>query len=321
MLFLDEPTTGLDSAGALAVMLAVRKLSDKISVICTIHQPSIEIVNCFTHVLLLNKWRERGRVAYFGALNGMAPYFSQAGLGEFVEGTNLAEFGLESLKQAERKGVNAAKKFLESPQGQVAIDELKGGIMSVGNTPHRHYTLYAASFITQVWQVTVRSFWNNLRDIPTISGRMGLAVIISLLVGTLYWKTGYNQMGAANRVSLMYMSVTIPTMKSMSKVPGLILSRLLYFREKNSAMYSPFAYYVGRTLGDQPFVIFETFVYSCILYWVAGMSTEVDGSKFGLFLLCFFLVRTTGLAFVETVASFAPTGIVLPFFAFVLDKY
>ncbi len=49
----DEPTTGLDSAGAMSVMLAVRDLSSTMGVICTIHQPSQEIVDMFDHILLL----------------------------------------------------------------------------------------------------------------------------------------------------------------------------------------------------------------------------------------------------------------------------
>ena len=44
LLFLDEPTTGLDSAGAYAVMSSVKKLAQQMAVICTIHQPSNEIV-------------------------------------------------------------------------------------------------------------------------------------------------------------------------------------------------------------------------------------------------------------------------------------
>ncbi len=55
ILFLDEPTTGLDSLGALAVMEAVRKLASTISVVCTIHQPSAEIMEKFDFMLLMKK--------------------------------------------------------------------------------------------------------------------------------------------------------------------------------------------------------------------------------------------------------------------------
>ena len=53
LLFLDEPTTGLDSAAALAVMKSVHKLARNISVVCTIHQPSMEIISMFDSLLLM----------------------------------------------------------------------------------------------------------------------------------------------------------------------------------------------------------------------------------------------------------------------------
>jgi ABC-type multidrug transport system ATPase subunit/ABC-type multidrug transport system permease subunit len=307
MLFLDEPTTGLDSAGALAVMHAVRKLSDKISVICTIHQPSIEIVNCFTHVLLLNKWRERGRVAYFGPLNGMAPYFKESGLGEFEEGKNLAEFGLESLKQAERKGVNAAKLFVESPQGKQANDDIKNGIMTKADGPSREYTLFAASFVRQVIELTQRFFANYYRDKLTLYSRIGVLTFIGFVIGTLYYQSNYDQLGAVNRISLAYIAVSFPSFSALGRLPSLVNNRLLYFREKNSATYSPLAYYTGRVLGDQPFILFEVLLYCSILYWTAGMRSDDGGSHFGLFLFTIWLVRQAGFATTELIGGLVPS--------------
>lgn len=48
ILFLDEPTTGLDSAGAYAVMSAVHTLSKHMAVVCTVHQPSMELTKMVT---------------------------------------------------------------------------------------------------------------------------------------------------------------------------------------------------------------------------------------------------------------------------------
>ena len=47
---------GLDSLAALAVMDAVRKLASTISVVCTIHQPSSEIMSKFDSMLLMRKY-------------------------------------------------------------------------------------------------------------------------------------------------------------------------------------------------------------------------------------------------------------------------
>jgi ABC-type multidrug transport system ATPase subunit len=76
VLFLDEPTTGLDSSSALATMTLARKVAREsgISVLCTIHQPATEIFLLFDTLLLLQKG---GRVAYFGPTSTMPEFLSE----------------------------------------------------------------------------------------------------------------------------------------------------------------------------------------------------------------------------------------------------
>merc|ERR1719461_13542 len=54
LIFLDEPTTGLDSAAAINVMRIVKTLSEAgRSIVCTIHQPPAAAYACFTKMLML----------------------------------------------------------------------------------------------------------------------------------------------------------------------------------------------------------------------------------------------------------------------------
>jgi len=56
MLFLDEPTTGLDSSTALQVVELLKILSRRgVNVMSTIHQPSTEIFNSFERLILICK--------------------------------------------------------------------------------------------------------------------------------------------------------------------------------------------------------------------------------------------------------------------------
>lgn len=64
ILFLDEPTTGLDSASAFFVIRALKNISyDGRIVICSIHQPSSDVFSLFDDLLLLSG----GETVYFGA--------------------------------------------------------------------------------------------------------------------------------------------------------------------------------------------------------------------------------------------------------------
>ena len=48
LLFVDEPTTGLDSFAAETVVRHLKNMSEKgRTVLCTIHQPATEVFNCF----------------------------------------------------------------------------------------------------------------------------------------------------------------------------------------------------------------------------------------------------------------------------------
>lgn len=55
IIFMDEPTSGLDARAAAIVMRAVRNIVDTgRTIVCTIHQPSIDIFEAFDEVDLCN---------------------------------------------------------------------------------------------------------------------------------------------------------------------------------------------------------------------------------------------------------------------------
>lgn len=51
IIFMDEPTTGLDARAAAIIMRAVKNVVDTgRTIVCTIHQPSIDIFEAFDEV-------------------------------------------------------------------------------------------------------------------------------------------------------------------------------------------------------------------------------------------------------------------------------
>lgn len=76
-IFLDEPTTGLDSKSALDVAALLKRLSRSgRSIISTIHSPSFEILNEFDKVLCMS----HGEIVYEGTPANIGPHFEALGL-------------------------------------------------------------------------------------------------------------------------------------------------------------------------------------------------------------------------------------------------
>ena len=76
LLFLDEPTTGLDSFTASHIMEVIKNMAMQgRTIITTIHQPNTEIFNMFDKLMLLAS----GWVMYFNEASKSAAYFESIG--------------------------------------------------------------------------------------------------------------------------------------------------------------------------------------------------------------------------------------------------
>merc|ERR1711939_394481 len=81
LMFLDQPTSGLDSGAAFNIVRFLRKLADAgQAILCTIHQPSAVLFEHFDELLLL---KSGGRVVYHGPLGNdsqeLIRYFEENG--------------------------------------------------------------------------------------------------------------------------------------------------------------------------------------------------------------------------------------------------
>nr|CAB3483711.1 unnamed protein product [Digitaria exilis] len=98
IIFMDEPTTGLDARAAAIVMRTVRKTVDTgRTVVCTIHQPSIEIFESFDELLLMKRG---GQLIYSGLLGPLSSniikYFEAIpGVPRIKKGQNPAAWMLD----------------------------------------------------------------------------------------------------------------------------------------------------------------------------------------------------------------------------------
>ncbi|XP_033219344.1 ATP-binding cassette sub-family G member 1-like isoform X2 [Belonocnema kinseyi] len=99
VLFLDEPTTGLDIVAAMQCAIVLKNLAKKNrTIVCTIHQPSTAIYELFDHVYLIAE----GRSVYQGDPMQIASFFGSVGL-TCPKYHNIADYAMEVMSNEHGK--------------------------------------------------------------------------------------------------------------------------------------------------------------------------------------------------------------------------
>ncbi|TYI17128.1 hypothetical protein ES332_A07G002600v1 [Gossypium tomentosum] len=290
IIFMDEPTSGLDARAAAIVMRTVRNTVDTgRTVVCTIHQPSIDIFESFDELFLLTRG---GEEIYFGPLGRMSShlikYFEDInGVSKIKEGYNPATWVLEvtTRPQEEILGVKFADVYKRSDlyrRNKAFISELS--TPPPGSHDLHFPTKYAQPYLTQfiacLWKQH-RSYWRNTSYNAV---RIYFSTAMSIIFGVLFWNLGskrgtkqdlFNAMGA------MYTAITFMGTQSAASVrPVIIAERTVFYRERAAGFYSALPYAFAQVAIEIPYTIAQVAIYGIIVY--AMMGFQWTASKFFL---------------------------------------
>lgn len=107
VLFLDEPTTGLDSSSCSQCIQLLKRLANEQgrTIICTIHQPSALLFEMFDHLYAV----AQGRCIYQGPVKELLPFLARFDLrcppyhnpADFLMEVSIGETGVDVLRLAE----------------------------------------------------------------------------------------------------------------------------------------------------------------------------------------------------------------------------
>jgi ATP-binding cassette subfamily G (WHITE) protein 2 (SNQ2) len=162
MLFLDEPTTGLDSASANEVVSVLRILTNQHrTVICTIHQPSAKCFSMFDKVLLLGE----GRTIYFGAMKEMQSYFMNCVYQfPYKEGRNVADYMADigsgtSMNGVGDHGVVTVSQLVEMYEGSDLYLKLESDLVKLLKEDEANYPPPPPTAVVEL------SWWERMGEI------------------------------------------------------------------------------------------------------------------------------------------------------------
>ncbi|EXC25846.1 ABC transporter G family member 40 [Morus notabilis] len=303
IIFMDEPTSGLDARAAAIVMRTVRNTVDTgRTVVCTIHQPSIDIFEAFDELFLMKRG---GQEIYVGPLGRhschLINYFeSIEGVAKIKDGYNPATWMLEVTGPAQEMslGVDFTDLYQNSDLYRRNKDLIKELSTPAPGSKDLYFpTQFSRSFLTQCMACFWKQRWSYWRNPPYTAVRFLFTTGIALMFGTMFWDMGSKtskQQDLTNSMGSMYSAVFfIGVQNAMSVQPVVSIERAVFYREKAAGMYSAFPYTFGQTAVEIPYLVCQAVVYCLIVYAMIGFEWTIAKFFWYLFFTFFALMYFT----------------------------
>ncbi|XP_012444742.1 pleiotropic drug resistance protein 1 [Gossypium raimondii] len=303
IIFMDEPTSGLDARAAAIVMRTVRNTVDTgRTVVCTIHQPSIDIFEAFDELFLMKRG---GQEIYVGPLGHHSKYLIRyfegiQGVSKIKDGYNPATWMLEVTASAQELslGVDFADIYKNSDlyrRNKALIEDLSKP--APGAKELYFPTQYSQSFLTQCTACLWKQHWSYWRNPPYTAVRFLFTTVIALMFGTLFWDLGSKTekvQDLSNAMGSMYAAVLFIGIQNSSSVqPVVSVERTVFYRERAAGMYSAMPYAIAQVLVEIPYIFVQASVYGIIVYSMIGFEWTAAKFFWYLFFMLFTLLYFT----------------------------
>ncbi|KAK2584947.1 hypothetical protein KPH14_002540 [Odynerus spinipes] len=288
ILFLDEPTTDLDSLAAINIVRSLKLISlNDTLVFCTIHQPGMAVYNMFTHIILLAD----GRNAFCGSIEDIQPFFESQGY-KCPAGIDESEYYVSILSQrgsttSTRRSCQISEAFLRSSYFQLPV--------ITDHEEIRTHSYNQPGWITQFSWLSWRIYKRKRRTIFS-DGFSWISFLISMTVVSIFFSgsDSHTQNGVQNvRGALYMMTSEIVFTVAYSVIYELPVDTVNYRRE--TSMYGPAVYYFATFLGMIPKSITKAFIFTLFVFLI--LKRNIRWSDFFLYCLSTTLGAICGTAY------------------------
>lgn len=317
VIFMDEISTGLDSAAAYDIVKTQLSLARKLrkTVIISLLQPSPEIFELFDYVMILNA----GHVIYHGPQEQSLQYFQDMGficppkrdVADF-----LLDIGTNQQKQYET-GLPPGSKYPRKPRDLAELYEqstIHEAILQDLHAPHdpelirdrEDYFDNIPEFHQNFWAstatVTRRQLMMTARDTPYLASRALMIILMGLINGTVFWQVDADQVQIV--IGVLFQTILFLSFGQASQVPQFFTSRLIFYKQRGANFYRTASYVFAFSVCQLPLAIAETVVFGSLIYWMCGLVSSV--SAFIIFELLILVTMMTLTAFFFLVSCVAP---------------
>lgn len=313
LLWLDEPTTGLDATSASQVVKTLQNLARKgRTIIVTLHTPRSEIWEMFDNVILLTK----GSPAYSGKAKDCLPYFAKLGH-DMPPFTNPAEYLIDVVSvdnrnaEAEKVAKERVDRIVEAWKGYCSLDpqekdaelgaavtkgEPAGGA-AFGNVPTGRSPNTRTSFTQQTRVLTARTWKVTIRDPMGMFGSLLEAVSMAIITGWIFLQLDGSLSGIRSRQGALYNAAALQGyLILLFETYRLTTDIQLFDEEARQGVVSIPAFLTSRRLArvfieDIPVPL----LFSLIYYFFCGF--RADATQFFIFFSIILLQQYIAVCF------------------------
>jgi len=268
VLFLDEPTTGLDSTAAYSIVSYLVKLARKINIaiIMTIHQPSAMVFDMLDDLFLL----ERGRIVYGGSIQNAKLYFDSLGFSN-PDSINPADYYLELVQNKPENGKTWSELFNNSRFGVQFYGELEGAEVAQSKMSTTvTYDIPSVEF--RLSTMVMHYFSYFLSEPGYFLHRVYALILIALFDGTLYLNLEPNTENLSSYVGAMF-STAIAVMLTA------VASTSLFARDRREAVdrisngfYHAGVFVFAQFIVSMIYNFIAVLVFTSIFHWLTNLN-------------------------------------------------
>lgn len=306
LIFLDEPTTGLDSSTALSIVSTIIQLAhSNRTIICTIHQPTATMFNSFHKLFLIAK----GFPIYNGPVSQLVGYLDNINY-PCPQFTNPADHILDLLtnydtSETDEERINRLVTSYKESEMAKADEQLKEIGETKGGREYPRIQMATNTF-TQI-PLLLKNLWrDNVRNPLTARLKVIQGLFLGVLLGILFGTISHDQSGATSRLGLIAFQFVGATFGGIiATLATFAVREAIFHRDRRSECYTTAAFYVSLVISDLPWISLQTIFQGTLIYWICGLRP--DAEHFFIFLFFFLLLQYTATAIGFSVSLFSPS--------------
>uniref|UniRef100_A0A6N2MYY0 ABC transporter domain-containing protein n=1 Tax=Salix viminalis TaxID=40686 RepID=A0A6N2MYY0_SALVM len=270
VIFMDEPTSGLDARAAAIVMRVAKNIvNTNRTVVCTIHQPSIDVFEAFDEE---DKYRISGELGQNSSK--LIEYFEGIpGVPKIKENYNPATWMLEvtGSSMEAQLGLDFSNLYKDSHLFQKNEDLVTRLGLPEKGSKELHFS---SRFPQNAWQQFKACLWKQelsyWRSPKYNLVRLLFIIVSSLMFGALLWRKGQkidDEQDLIFNILGFFIFIQFTGIGNCSSVmPFVAPERATVYRERFAGMYSPWAYSFAQVVVEIPYILLQAVLFLVITY-------------------------------------------------------